>query len=105
MAFLVPGDGFHEPPGVSWGPQQVDGFLPGVVVLGGHQHHIAAPGADAHRGVVVIDLLDEREEARAGLTSTDGHELLLHLVRDYGTRHVPICAMTWCSAQRDRNPR
>lgn len=70
---LVPGDGFHEPPGVGRRSQQVDSLLPGVEVLSGDEHGVPALGADPHRHMLVVNLLYEGEQARASLAGTDGH--------------------------------
>jgi hypothetical protein len=85
-AGLVPLDGFHESSGIGGRPQQVDRLLPGVEVLSRHEYGVATLGVDPHREMVVVDLMDEREQARTRLASADRHgEALLPMVRYYGT--------------------
>src|SRR5205807_94824 len=84
LARLVPGDGLHEPPGIGGRPQQVDGLLPGIEVFGGHEHGVPALGTDPHGHMIVVNLLDEGEQMRAGLASADRHGRTHSL--QYGTR-------------------
>ena len=54
-------------------PQQVHGLQQRVVLVGGHEVRGALLRDDLDGGLVVVDLLDEREEALTGIAGGDGH--------------------------------
>src|SRR5690348_16125256 len=63
--------GLEQPTGVGRRAQQIRTFAECGVVLGGNQNGIAMPGDDLNGVVVLVDLLDQREELPARLARGD----------------------------------
>jgi hypothetical protein len=74
-------EALQEPTRIRRYAHQVGALLQGVEVVTRHQDCTATPRGDLHRCVVIVDLLDEREEVLARLARRDrhGHHLRWYL--------------------------
>src|ERR1700759_859363 len=93
LAALCRPGGIEQTTRVRGRAEEIGRLLPRGVIVGRHQHRVAALGGDLDRRSVIVDLLDQREQGPPRLASCDRHlyrSFVWYRILYHGARLSPM---------------